>query len=124
MNSVKDILSRQSFREQYKSDAWGNRSREVIASHAFCNSCRRSREEVRLNVHHAVYRRGVALADHDTSDLVVLCENCHELIHAVNNDFREVAANCNASNIARIMVALKHQLKLEGELRVLERLVR
>lgn len=124
MSSIQDIFSRQSFREQYKSKEWGDRSRSILNAHPFCNSCKRARTDVRLNVHHVKYRKGVPLHLHDDQELVVLCENCHALIHEVIEAFREMSATCNANNIARIAVALKHQLKLEGELRVLERLVR
>lgn len=71
--------SKLEYQEVYlKSEHWQKVKRRMYRTFRACELCKK--RGVRLNIHHITYNR---LGNEDTSDLIVLCEDCHiNKVHA------------------------------------------
>ena len=68
------------YREQLKDPRWQRKRLEVMQRDEF--TCQRCNDKTSpLVVHHYRYIKGHAPWEYDNSDLVTLCENCHEQEH-------------------------------------------
>lgn len=77
-----------SYYEKLRDPRWQKMRLQVMERDKFrCVSC--GREDVTLNVHHAVpYRKGCEPWEYELDELTTLCEYCHEQIS-------EMVATCN-----------------------------
>ena len=78
-NEIINKLKKVKYSIYLQTDHWKNFSEKAIAnSHYKCKLC--NKEKAKLNVHHKTYEnRG-----HETyDDVIVLCEECHRLIHGI-----------------------------------------
>ena len=77
-------MSNKSYVEKLKDPRWQRRRLEILNIAAFtCQGCF-SREKT-LHVHHRAYRKGAYPWDYGDHELVVLCEDCHE-VHSTLDD--------------------------------------
>lgn len=74
------------FWEKYKDPRW-QRKRLVVMENAnfCCEGC--GSDSKTLNVHHKLYRRGHDPWDYSDSELMCLCEACHQSWHWVKENF-------------------------------------
>lgn len=87
MKSVANILGRMGYDEQIRSPEWAAFSADIRAKHPFCEQCRRS--DARLNVHHIFYDWRRKLWEYEPSELIVLCEPCHDALGKQLSVFRK-----------------------------------
>jgi len=66
------------YQEYLKSEAWQDK-REAMLSH-WNNQCALCSSPNNLHVHHRTYKR---LGHENETDLIVLCDRCHERHHVV-----------------------------------------
>ena len=77
---------RERYYKKLEDPRWIKRKNEVIeANKCKCYLCGSS---TNLQVHHKVYVKGKEPWDYDDSDLVVLCEKCHNMVH--QNEYHEL----------------------------------
>jgi hypothetical protein len=71
------------YREYLQTDHWRNLRNKIVKERKACALCSLDSS---LQVHHIRYRRNKKsiLFDERDSDLVLLCEWCHELWHLIN----------------------------------------
>jgi len=83
-------MSAKSYSEKLKDPRWQRKRLEVLETTDFhCESC--SDHESTLHVHHKLYLKGKEPWEYNRKQLVVLCDRCHENIHA-ENQFEELAS--------------------------------
>lgn len=79
------------FFEQYKHPLWQKKRLEVLQAADFlCERC--CDAESPLHVHHKRYVKGRKVWDYDKSELVVLCDTCHETAHAEKENIQSLIA--------------------------------
>lgn len=86
MKSIEVILSRSSYQHQLDSEEWAAFAKRIKERHPFCRYCRR--KDVLLNVHHIFYDWSRKLWEYNDSEVVVLCETCHNEMHEQLSNFR------------------------------------
>ncbi len=68
------------FAAQYKNPLWQKKRLEAMEEADFkCQMCFGSEEQ--LHVHHKRYIKGRRIWEYDNNELVVLCHECHEIVH-------------------------------------------
>ncbi len=68
------------FAAQYKNPLWQKKRLEAMEWAGFeCQNC--GSEEKQLHVHHRRYVKGRKVWEYDNSELDVLCNECHEMLH-------------------------------------------
>jgi hypothetical protein len=124
MRTLQDALTNlekpEGYYAQLKDSRWVELARSKRREQPWCNSCRSN--EKALTVHHANYRTGAKAWEYSHQELVCLCWDCHKLIEEAIKKLRSTAARCNASNIARISLALDAAIKSQGEFKVMIKL--
>jgi hypothetical protein len=70
------------FWEKYKDPRWQRLRLEVMEDALFaCQQCDSTLKT--LNVHHKFYRKGANPWEYDLSELICLCQDCHQYIHSL-----------------------------------------
>lgn len=70
--------------EYIQSDEWRKRADECKRRAGYrCQICNRGRDLVKLNAHHRTYER---LGHEKRSDLICMCQDCHELFEKNSNN--------------------------------------
>ena len=93
------------YREQLNDPRWQKKRREIMARDRYtCQNC--NDNGITLAVHHKHYKKGHAPWEYDNSDLVTLCEYCHNEVHNIKNDVRKIYKEFTNHNI--IGVAVEH----------------
>ncbi len=83
-------MSAKSYVEKLKDPRWQRKRLEVLKTTDFhCELC--GDHESTLHVHHKLYLKGKEPWEYHRNQLVVLCDRCHENVHA-ENPFEELAA--------------------------------
>jgi 5-methylcytosine-specific restriction endonuclease McrA len=77
------------FSDQYKHPNWQKKRLEILEHDKF-TCCKCGDTESQLHVHHSSYIKGRMLWEYQTSELITLCEGCHELVHSVKDTLTEV----------------------------------
>lgn len=73
------------YRDYLKSEAWKNiRARKIKSSGCICERCKKRCWKKELNVHHRTYN--LILGRETDEQLIILCKNCHNLIHTQLKD--------------------------------------
>ena len=72
---------------QYLDLQWKERRKEILEIDG--NRCKRCKSEQGLEVHHLKYIRGKKLWEYGDSDLITLCESCHEEVHHYKNEINK-----------------------------------
>lgn len=76
---------------QLRHPKWQRKRLEVLQRDGWmCQRC--CAEDKTLNVHHKRYTKGSMAWEYSNADLLSLCEDCHELTHAEENDFKAEAS--------------------------------
>ncbi len=76
------------FSAQYKDPRWQKKRLEVMERDGFrCRKCLTNEEQ--LHVHHLKYTRGAYVWEYPDSNLVTLCESCHEEFHVMKDRLAE-----------------------------------
>lgn len=74
------------YKEQIKSPKWQKRRLEILQRDNFtCQICGDTKSE--LNVHHLHYEKGKKIWEYPDSDLITLCQVCHEAEHDKDGEF-------------------------------------
>lgn len=100
------------FWDNYKHPLWQKKRLEIMQRDEFtCRSC--GADSVTLNVHHASpYKKGMAPWQYDESDLITLCEKCHESItNDVNYCKAAIMHTCNNTASSEEMRGIIQQLE-------------
>lgn len=80
-----------SYGSQLRHPNWQRRRLEIMQRDEFrCQSCMSS--ELTLHVHHKRYVKGRMAWEYSDDELVTVCEFCHEDLHQLTEEFRELAA--------------------------------
>jgi len=73
------------YRDQLRDRRWQQRRLEIMARDGWkCQEPRcadKYNPRVMLVVHHLIYRRGCKAWEYDGTDLITLCQNCHDRVH-------------------------------------------
>jgi len=68
--------SKDTYQDYLQSDWWKSRRKRAMKKALYaCQICKETKD---LQVHHNTYER---LGDELDSDMIVVCRNCHEMIH-------------------------------------------
>jgi len=90
------------YTEKLRDPRWQRRRLEVMQNAGFaCERC--NADDVILNVHHIVYRRGAEPWDYDDDDLACLCEDCHDREHRAIDMLRRLIRKGHPENIVRLV---------------------
>jgi hypothetical protein len=77
------------FYDQYKHPLWQKKRLEVMAAAGFaCQCC--GEKEAQLHVHHIRYVKGRKVWEYNSSELLCLCDECHEGTHKEKDVFDDV----------------------------------
>lgn len=88
MNSTLQILNRAVYREKLSRDEWKSFAHQAYQRVGnACEICKRG--DRRLNVHHIAYKDGANPWEYADTDVIVLCEVCHNEMHAELQKFRQ-----------------------------------
>lgn len=80
---------------QLRHPKWQRKRLEVLQRDGWmCQRC--CAEDKTLNVHHKRYIKGAMAWEYSDGDLTSLCEDCHELTHAEEHDFKAEASRLSA----------------------------
>lgn len=89
--------------EQLKHPKWQRKRLEVLEIAGFeCEDC--GSNEKTLHVHHRQYFKGRMAWEYGNEELAVLCDECHEMAHSVDDRLKQILA-VTGSNDALAMVA-------------------
>lgn len=84
-------MNKMTYREQLLHPNWQRKRLEILQRDDFaCQLC--CDKESTLNVHHKQYAKGRMAWEYPADELVTLCEECHETMHAQNDLLRSVTA--------------------------------
>lgn len=76
---------------QLRHPKWQRKRLEILQRDGWmCQRC--CAEDKTLNVHHKRYTKGSMAWEYSGDDLTSLCEDCHELTHAEEQDFKAEAS--------------------------------
>ncbi len=90
------------FFEQYKRPEWQKKRLEVMNLAGFaCQNC--GDEEKTLNVHHKFYVKGRKVWEYDADDLECLCEPCHEYVHSLRDDLKQLYGTLSVTSLEQIL---------------------
>ena len=74
-------------RDYLKSEHWRRMRKHIYEKYkGKCKKCGRAFSSEHMNVHHLTYKR---IGNEKDSDLTLLCETCHQLLHATRNKNRK-----------------------------------
>lgn len=84
-------MAKMSYFEQLRSPNWQRRRLEIMSRDEFrCQVCYDN--ESTLNVHHKHYTKGRMAWEYGDDELVTLCEECHEDMHAKSETLKRIFA--------------------------------
>jgi len=88
-------MGQMTYLAQLRHPKWQRKRLEVLQRDGWmCQRC--CAEDKTLNVHHKRYIKGALAWEYSGDDLTSLCEDCHELTHAEENDFKAEASRLSA----------------------------
>lgn len=77
------------YSEKLRDPRWQRKRLQIMNRDGFhCQHCGDS--ESTLNVHHTLYKRGLAPWEYDDTLLITLCEQCHEQVGLISNSLSEL----------------------------------
>lgn len=77
------------YSEKLKDPRWQKKRLEVLQRDEFtCLFCGDTKST--LHVHHAIYFKGLNPWEYDDSELITLCESCHEFEHEMKKDYTQL----------------------------------
>ncbi len=84
------------YEEQLETRHWKVRRDEILERDDYCcQECLRGKREnrnIKLHVHHKSYIAGRMAWEYSDEYLITLCEDCHQMIHGLKEDFRSERA--------------------------------
>lgn len=97
--------------EKLKKPKWQRKRLEIMKRDDFtCQLCGDS--ESTLHVHHKIYKDGKAPWEYDDSNLITLCETCHDGEKNINDNIenlnREIKKKFFSEHIQQLYFGLKH----------------
>ncbi len=97
--------TKKSYSQQLKDPRWQKKRLEIMSRDNFrCVQCENSKNT--LHVHHKKYEHGKKPWEYDDSELITLCDTCHELLHIMDDVSKEIEAD----NEREIAYADGHEL--------------
>lgn len=98
------------YSDKLKDPRWQKKRLEVLNHFGWkCKIC--DNKEKTLNVHHEYYEKGKEPWDYRLIDFMVLCQDCHELLHESHRLAKDMLKNQNIESELEL-IAFK---KLSGE---------
>lgn len=95
-------MAKKTYSEQYRSPKWQKKRLEVLSAADFqCEDC--GSKEDTLNVHHVIYHKGRDVWNYDNSELMVLCEGCHETRHRLQSSMMLAMKRFDTSGLIQIV---------------------
>lgn len=89
------------YQEQIKHPEWQKKRLEVLEANSFtCEDC--GATEKQLHVHHPYYKKFALIWEYDVSELMCLCNECHENYHSVTNGIKAMIATMNLTQLSRL----------------------
>ena len=90
------------FFQKYKHPKWQAKRLSVLERDKFtCQQCRSA--EKTLHVHHKIYRKSANPWDYADSDLITLCEDCHDAAGECAKALKEAIAQMHPSQVERLL---------------------
>lgn len=100
--------------ELLKDPRWQRKRLEVMERDDFtCRWC--GNTEQTLNVHHTRYRKGAAPWEYDSSELLCVCEPCHQKVREKHDRLMASTGYMGPYNLDRVMAYVSALLSLSGE---------
>lgn len=95
-------MNKMTYREQLLHPNWQRKRLEILQRDGFaCQLC--CEDQSTLHVHHKQYAKGRMAWEYPADELVTLCEECHETMHAQNDLLRSVTAKLPVDGPASIV---------------------
>jgi hypothetical protein len=89
LSPEKEMATRKTYWEKLRDPRWQKRRLEVMEVAGFrCVIC--SDDKTTLNVHHKLYRKGSAPWEYADSELMCVCETCHEELTNARAELDEI----------------------------------
>lgn len=86
---------------QYKHPQWQKKRLETMELADFvCQRC--GGEETELNVHHKRYVKGRKIWEYETSELSVLCVDCHQFTHKYKDYLNEILSRLHPEGLEEL----------------------
>jgi hypothetical protein len=83
---------------EYQHPEWQKKRLEVMEAANFkCQCC--GNTEQQLNVHHIDYDRDKKIWEYDLTELLCVCDSCHQLYHTNLSCIREIMARFNVQEL-------------------------
>lgn len=90
------------FFAKYKHPRWQQRRLEIFQRDGYtCQQCRAT--EKTLHVHHKIYRKNADPWDYSDTDLITLCEDCHETAGEHTKALKEALALLHPDQFERVL---------------------
>ena len=90
------------WKEQYKHPLWQKKRLEALEKAGYtCQKC--SDGESTLHVHHKRYIKGRKIWEYTVDELAVLCEGCHQELHADQDMLKEILARLHPEGWSEII---------------------
>ncbi len=106
--TTKSVTDNQFF-DQYKDPRWQEKRLSIMQSDGFrCRRCHSKDKE--LHVHHLKYKKNSKPWEYPNSNLVTLCESCHEEFHALKTEL-----NFNVDKFLEIWITNKSKDQFDAE---------
>lgn len=81
------------FSDQYKDPRWQKKRLYILEKDKFtCRKC--GDKESTLHVHHTQYIKDHKVWEYRDDQLITLCDTCHEGVHKLSDEIKNLTANC------------------------------
>ena len=95
-------MAKMTYSEQLRHPNWQRKRLEVLSDANFeCEDC--GSKDNTLHVHHRQYFKGRLAWEYERHELAVLCEECHEMAHSVDDRLKKILSVAG-SNDALAMI--------------------
>lgn len=102
VSTLETNMAKKQYWELLRDPRWQRKRLEILQRSDFtCEECGDGRTT--LNVHHKLYRKGANPWDYDNSELVALCEQCHESFHGLSEILKGALAQLNTYDTERVL---------------------
>ena len=95
-------MAAKTYAEKLRDPRWQRRRLEILNRTDFrCEVC--ASAEKTLNVHHKLYRKGAMPWEYSDRELAALCEDCHEVDHALRSRLDAAVASLSSDLVEQIV---------------------
>lgn len=105
-----EVNGSSNYADQYNDPRWRDRSREFIKANPTCQCG----STANLRVHHITYQNGRALWDYADGQLITLCVDCHDKVHAAITYFRYLMVRHDVDYMHSILLHVSNMIDTHG----------